>query len=161
RFLYFHRMALAEREWSANNIDRVERLLDDCPPHLRGWEWRYLKGQCHHDLISMDHARSAAGSWTVTCVQYSPDGKTIASTSKDGSVSLWDSASGRPVRLLGRHKHFAFALAFQPGGDRLGSGGDEGNILVWDTRKESPPQSLPRGTDTIYALSYSPDGRLL
>ena len=30
-FLYFHRMALAEREWSANNIDRVERLLDDCP----------------------------------------------------------------------------------------------------------------------------------
>ena len=31
RFLYFHRMALAEREWSANNIDRVERLLDDCP----------------------------------------------------------------------------------------------------------------------------------
>ena len=43
-FLYFHRMALAEREWSANNIDRVERLLDDCPPPLRGWEWHYLKG---------------------------------------------------------------------------------------------------------------------
>ena len=31
-FLYFHRMALAEREWSANNIDRVDRLLEDCPP---------------------------------------------------------------------------------------------------------------------------------
>jgi hypothetical protein len=53
RFLYFHRMVLAEREWSANNIDRVERLLDDCPQPLRGWEWRHLKGQCHHDLISM------------------------------------------------------------------------------------------------------------
>ena len=34
KFLYFHRMALAEREWSANNIDRVERLLDDCPADL-------------------------------------------------------------------------------------------------------------------------------
>src|SRR5262249_43229020 len=39
RFLYFHRMALAEREWSANNIDRVDRLLEDCPRALRGWEW--------------------------------------------------------------------------------------------------------------------------
>ena len=58
-FLYFHRMALAEREWTANNIDRVERLLEDCPPSLRGWEWRYLKRQCHHDLISLNHALSS------------------------------------------------------------------------------------------------------
>ena len=56
-FLYFHRMALAEREWSANNIDRVERLLEDCPPRLRGWEWRYLKRQCHHDLLSLYHSQ--------------------------------------------------------------------------------------------------------
>src|SRR5207245_3268213 len=41
--LYYHRIALAEREWSANNLSRVEQLLDACPPDLRGWEWHYLK----------------------------------------------------------------------------------------------------------------------
>ena len=159
-FLYFHRMALAEREWSANNIDRVERLLDDCPPPLRGWEWRYLKGQCHHDLISMHHAPSANGSWTVTCVKYSPDGQMVASSSKDGTIRLWEPATGRPMKLLGRHKHAAFSLAFQPGGHLLASGA-EGEILIWDTRTGALQATLAKGTDTVYALSYSPDGRLL
>ena len=32
--LYFSRIGLAEREWTANNVGRTEQLLDECPPDV-------------------------------------------------------------------------------------------------------------------------------
>src|SRR5262249_2696173 len=145
----------------ANNIDRVERLLDDCPSPLREWEWHYLKGQCHHEWLSLEHSRSATESYTVTCVQFSPDGKTVASASRDGTIRLFNSVTGGLITLLGRHKHAAFSLAFHPEGRELASAGEHGNIRIWDPRTGSLLRVLPTGTDTIYSISYSPDGRLL
>src|SRR5262249_17510069 len=39
---YYERVALADREWSANNLSGAEQALDACPTDLRGWEWHYL-----------------------------------------------------------------------------------------------------------------------
>src|SRR5262249_60517047 len=116
-YLYFHRMALAEREWSANNIDRVDRLLEDCPPKLRGWEGRYLKRQCHHDLFSIFHSRSSPQARTVTHIRFGTDGKTFATACKDGTVRLWDAATRNELRLLGESsKDGIYCLDYDPGG---------------------------------------------
>ena len=37
--LYLQRIALADREWSANNLSRMDALLEQCPSDMRGWEW--------------------------------------------------------------------------------------------------------------------------
>ena len=67
-------------------------------------------------------------------MQYSPDGNAVASASKDGTIRLWDSATGRLIKLLGRHKHSAFSLAFQPGGRSSWlPGAKTGDIRIWDT----------------------------
>jgi WD40 repeat protein/serine/threonine protein kinase len=160
-FLYFHRMALAEREWSANNIERVDRLLEDCPLALRGWEWRYLKRQCHHDLFSLFHSRSSPQSRTVTCIRFAPDGRTFATASKDGTVRLWDSVTREDLRLLGESKHAMYSLDYEPGGKRLATGGEDGEVRIWEIETGALVRTLPRGTETIYALRYSPDGRVL
>src|SRR5262249_23230672 len=48
---YLHCIALAQRELEANNVTRVDKLLDDCPSKLRHWEWHYLKRQCRANLL--------------------------------------------------------------------------------------------------------------
>src|SRR5205085_9376081 len=61
-YLYLHRIILAEREWSANNVQRAEDLLDECPQKLRGWEWHYLKRQCRTELLNLSaHADVVSG----------------------------------------------------------------------------------------------------
>jgi WD40 repeat protein/serine/threonine protein kinase len=161
-FLYFHRIALAQREWSANNIDRVDRLLEDCPQRLRGWEWRYLKRQCHHDLYSIFHSRSSPQSKTVTHIRFSPGGRTFATACKDGTVRLWDAATRNELRLLGESsKDGIYSLDYEPGGKRLATGGQDGTVRIWDIETGALLKALPRGAETIYALRYSPDGRIL
>src|SRR5204863_7935713 len=60
RTSYFHRIALAERELSANNWDRAEELLDECPAHLRGWEWYYLKRRRQAPQVTLSLGERAA-----------------------------------------------------------------------------------------------------
>src|SRR5262249_3053966 len=43
---YFHRIALAHRELSADNLRSTRELLNDCPERLRDWEWHYLARLC-------------------------------------------------------------------------------------------------------------------
>src|SRR5439155_8868741 len=49
--LYFHLIALADRELSENNLGRALKLLGECPERLRGWEWHYLNRLCKFDTV--------------------------------------------------------------------------------------------------------------
>jgi hypothetical protein len=80
---YFHHIARAAASWRERNMAGVEKLLDDCPPDRRGWEWHYLKRLCHADLLTLrGHTKAVNG------VTYSPDGTRLASASSDGTVRV-------------------------------------------------------------------------
>src|SRR5262249_2135817 len=96
---YYQRIALAEREGSANNLSGVERLLEECPVDLRGWEWNYLKRRRLEGLPPLEHGAA------VFSAAFSPDGCWIASGSKDGKVSVWNATTGHQLFWLQAHKH--------------------------------------------------------
>jgi hypothetical protein len=73
RLTYFQRVALAEREWSANNLKRADELLALCPTDLRGWEWHYVKRLRGKQVPPLRHDNALWG-----CA-LSPGGKQLVS----------------------------------------------------------------------------------
>src|SRR5262249_43562129 len=66
-------------------------------------------------------------------VAFSPDGRHLVSGSRDGTLILWDTASGQEVRMLKGHSGRGEGLAFRPAGQQLASGGAGGIGKLWDT----------------------------
>jgi WD40 repeat protein len=68
----------------------------------------------------------------VSDVVFSPKGTRIATASFDGTVKLWDAATGQEVLTLRGHTVGVLCVAFSPDGTKLVSGGHDTLAVVWD-----------------------------
>jgi WD40 repeat protein len=154
--LYRTRIALAERDWTANNLGRMDQLLDACPPRLRGWEWDCLKRLRSGRLVTL----RGHTDW-VTRVAFSPDGKRLATGCADQTVRLWDTATGRAIHILRGHTGPVRGVAFSPDGQTVASASDDRTVRIWDAQTGREIRALEGHTDAVYSVAFSPDGKLL
>ena len=95
---------------------------------------------------------------------FSPNGKWIASASRDQTVRIWDVATGKTIEVLRGHTDAIFGVAFSPDGKWVASASanDDGTIRIWEkgTWKERMRTRAPRGTNAMF-VAFSPDGKLL
>ncbi|KAJ1489277.1 WD40-repeat-containing domain protein [Baffinella frigidus] len=117
----------------------------------------------------------------VFCVSLSPDGRSLASGSQDGTLNLWDVGTGKIVRNLkansmqqagcaregaaggheGVHAPPCRAIAWCPSGKLLASGDESGQVCLWnlaDPAQDAPLQRLCGDRGGVLSVAFSPDG---
>jgi WD40 repeat protein/transcriptional regulator with XRE-family HTH domain len=95
----------------------------------------------------------------VITLAFSPDERTLASGSFDGSVTLWDVESRAPL-WSGLHTKGINWLAFAPDGGVLASGSNDASVQLWDPLSGRHLETLSHPA-SVFAVSWRPDGRLL
>jgi WD40 repeat protein len=98
----------------------------------------------------------------VSNLVFSPDGRLLASTGtvnlspKDGSVRIWDVASGQQLATFATSG--TSQLVFSPDGLMLAGagGGDPVQIRIWDAKNFSEKEAVK---NVFSSVAFSPDGK--
>ncbi len=68
----------------------------------------------------------------IQCLDFSPDGNTIASSAHDGTVRTWDAASGAEIRAFAPRVGALHHVAFAPDGLTLAFTSEKGHLGILD-----------------------------
>ena len=104
----------------------------------------------------------------VHAVAFSPNGKLLAAGCGDGTVRLWNLATGRPVATLHAttsSKYGVAAVAFSPNGKLLATGEGDGTVRAWNPATRHPAgapiQTGSGPADALSVVAFSPNGKQL
>ncbi len=104
----------------------------------------------------------------VYSVEFSPDGKTLASGGgylgpdlKPGEIMLWDVETGKLRESLKGHAGGVWSVAFSPDGKTLASGSADKTIRLWDVPTGRALTTFTGPTDWVRSVVFTPDGKTL
>jgi WD40 repeat protein len=81
------------------------------------------------------------------------------SASFDGTLRLWDVATGESVRTFTGHTGGVHSCAFSLDGRQALSASADGTLRLWDVATGEPVRTFTGHTGEVHNCAFSPDGR--
>lgn len=99
---------------------------------------------------------------SVTCISFSPDGRSIVSGSTDATLRLWDLNTGEEiVPSMRGHSQGILTVAFSPDGMRVVSGSLDHTVRFWDVKTGMEWSKPRRSCSSVSSIAFSQDGTIM
>lgn len=97
----------------------------------------------------------------ITSARFSPDGKTLVTTTANGAITLFDFNAKKVQAEPIAHTSDAMSVDFSPEGGGLVSAGLDGRIRFWSMLVNEPTISFRAHENYVPHVRYSPDASML
>lgn len=95
----------------------------------------------------------------VTKIEFTSDGKYLATAGRDNAARVWEAASGKQFQLV-THAGFVNSVAFSPDGKYLATGSADNTARLWKTDSGREVARMSHKS-TVTNVTFSPDGQRL
>ncbi len=114
---------------------------------------------CAVDLMTGEtHYSIERHKGTVTEITFSPDGKLVAGSSRDGIVRLWDFPGLRRKGTFRGHSGYVTSAAFTPDQRTLATASNDGTVKLWSVNNQHELLTMPNFIAPWTRVAFSPDG---
>ena len=155
-------MTTALQAWQQGDVKRlfrkVERLRESevsTRPERFLWEHLSALVQQTNAIPTIRHEH------VVESVVFIRNGGSIATGAEDGSITIWDVATGRLQQRLAGHAKAVHSLSLSPDGRLLASGSGDHMIKLWDANNGKLRDTFDTRAGPVLSLDFSSDGRRL
>ena len=97
----------------------------------------------------------------IETIEFSPDGKYLASGDRDKTIKIWEVSSGNCINSLSGHEGLVYSVVYSPDGKYIASGSMDDTIKIWEASSGKCIKTLKGHNSSVNFISYSPDGKYI